>query len=266
MQDIVNKQGKSCFRYDDQAVMLSKSYKTNSRLIFNAGVLVSNYKITNEEKRYKIIAACLLSRISNRSLIKEVDFHKERVIIRNLGDESYENDIITMLSYISYHHNRDTDFSNVEKWKLVPRMASLQFIISASEIIKMYSTYVNNKLTIHQMDDATPLCFFDVDVMNHATPERYDAYVKRGFKSESMIDYIYDKLLQIFKEDIGVSPDDTDVIETRLYYEGLKYSLINIALISSHCRYDKEGFLFNSKIIIDNLIGLQELYCGNVAT
>ena len=192
--------------YENSVTRISRSMCVPMRVIHLAGSLTKEYFLEDDvSKRKKILIACTLSRISNRSLKKELLYQRERSIIRVFKDDKYEDDIIHMISYISYHHNLDVDFTRIEKWKLIPRMAYLQFIVSPQELLRIYDDYCKKLLPLFVA--STPLCVTQEEVMSHVTRKRYNAYVSRGFKSVSMVDFYYDKLFHIFNEDVGFSSD-----------------------------------------------------------
>lgn len=165
------------------------------RVASNGLDLIKSFNITDVRKISNIVAACMLHDVDDKKFFHTVDYFNARALLKNNEYHITEIDeIIELITYVSCNGSHLIDFSKIESWKLIPRLADRIEAIGKEGIIRCYQ--YNQDLKRPLFVNATPRVSSEEDVMRNATKLRYSDYLKFGH-SDSMIDHYYDKLLHI---------------------------------------------------------------------
>ena len=213
--------------------------------IAHAGTVMENGEklIKSEKKRSLslnekliILSACLLHDADDGKLFPtNKNDENMRAIAKDILTQEEIETVALCIGLVSASKNGDSRPSTDEKtgrsiewWMFIPREADRLDAIGYNGALRCisYSEMKNTPVVA----TTTILAKTRSDIAKIATPERFAEYMKRGGKSESVIDHIYDKLWGLLRD------SDNPYVKTQVV-EGRKI-LEDLVMFATRCAKD----------------------------
>jgi len=148
----------------------------------------------------EIIAAAMLHDCDDSKLFKTKNFSNAKMLLINSGFTLLEMFLICeMISYVSASKSGNTKI--YPEWKLIPRDCDRIEAIGEIGIQRCYEYTIGQKRPI--VCENTPIVCNEEELLKLNIEDRFKKYVENGGHSDSMLDHIYDKLLNIGKMESG---------------------------------------------------------------
>jgi uncharacterized protein len=145
---------------------------------------------------YHILIAALLHDIDDRKVFpNNKNYENAQMLLGKVGaSDNDKSIIIKMISLVSASNNGNSDSLN-DKWLYIPRDADRIEAIGKIGIKRVIDFSMRHSHYI--VTSETPLVLNDEELGKLDLLGRYKKYVELGGGSQSMLDHIYDKLLNI---------------------------------------------------------------------
>lgn len=159
-------------------------------VLAHATKAVEDYHLTFSQKTAVMLAA-LLHDADDEKYFKGT--HNARDIVKGVEcDEGTVELVCEMIGLVSTRKNKNSNVSEEEEWKLIPRWCDRLEAMGHIGIERCleYAKRIGNPMRT----PSTPVCRTRAEVDAVATPERFAAY---NGESASAIDHFYDKLLHL---------------------------------------------------------------------